>query len=274
MASLPYCSISGIWMPYLLRISKFSFSLYGVLAALSAIALCISFAVKSRKLKSFFETTAAHAVYVIQALQATVFLPYLEIRLEKSHFAKIFCWVLIEIYIYTVYLTSRQFSISKNDLVSVDKQTCVFIGIVIDLDVVLTSATLNVYFSFFISLVSSTMVLTVMLTQDQVFGNYVVDQILTSVALYFFTACIIISIYLFGQVQSGFTWVFVVTEIVVEITYNILSFYSRARKITKVAKNIQYLENVAISLRENIKRNAFQNKMLNDLLPTSKFTNS
>ena len=164
-------------------------------------------------------------MYVIQALRATVFLPYLEIRLEKSHCTRISCWVLIEIYIYTVYLTSRQFSISKNDLVSVDKQTNVFIGIVIDLDVVLTSATLNVYFSFFISLVSSTMVLTVMLTQDRVFGNYVVDQILTSVALYFFTACIIILTYLFGQVKSGFTWVFVVTEIVVEIAYNIFSFY-------------------------------------------------
>lgn len=274
MVSLPYCSISGLWIPYLLRIDQFSFPLYGALAGVSLVTLCISLLTRNKKRKSLFETITAHFVYVFQTLQATVFLPYLEIRLAKGQFARIFLWLVIEVYVYTVYVVSRSFSISKNDLVSINKQTYVFIGIVIDVNVVLSSALLNVYFSFFISLVSSTMVLVAMLTQDQVFGNYVVDQILTSVALYFFTACIIISVYLFGQVQSGFLKVFVIIEIVVEIVYNVLSFWVRAKKITKIAKNIQYLENVATSLRENIKRNAFQNKMLSNLLPTSKYSNS
>ena len=144
----------------------------------------------------------------------------------------------------------------------------------IDVEVMLSSVLLNVYFSFFISLVSSTMVLVVMLAQEQVFGNYLIDQVLTSVALYFFTASIIVSLYLFCQFKSGFLQVFLATEIIAEVLYNVLSFYARARKITKITKNIQYLENVATSLRENIKINAFQNKMLYSLLPTSKFSNS
>lgn len=274
MVSLPYCSISGLWMPYLLRISKISFPLYASLAGVSVITQCVSFLAKNKKQKTFFGTITAHLVYILQALQATIFLPNLEIRLAKDQFAKIFLWLTIEVYVYTTYLVSRSFAISKNDLMNVNKQTCVFIGVVIDVDVVLSSAFLNVYFSFFISLVSSTLVLLAMMAQDQVFGNYVVDQILTSFALYFFVACIIIAVYLFGQIQSGFLQAFVVTEVVAEIVYNFLSFWARAKKITKVAKNIQYLENVATSLRENIKRNAFQNKMLSNLLPTSKFSNS
>ena len=153
-------------MPYLLRISHISYPLYVLLVVLNAVVFGVSQLIRDQRIKQFLRTFVTHYIYVLQAIQATVFLPYLEIQFTRECFCKLLLLIILEVYTYTVYLSTDPFAMFKKDVLSLNKQICVFLGIVIDLSVVLSSSLLNVYFSFCAALISSTLVLSVMLTHS------------------------------------------------------------------------------------------------------------
>ncbi|CAL6043857.1 Conserved_hypothetical protein [Hexamita inflata] len=254
MQSMKYCSITVLFMPYLTQVGFVMYPLLIALTALNAILMVVQKYVKRQKLSRSIKNFAIMYLYVLKQTQTVVFLPHLQISFERKYYIQLIVLLAAELYIYIMYMFSTDPSEYSKDIMKQSKGTLLFIDLLIDFSTFTQSFLINVYYSFFNAISTSSTIALLYWVKRSVTGNSYLDQILQSLCIYFFISTILVSVYLFLRVDNAsFAAVFLTLQIVLLLSQNIYLFKKRAKQIIKVAKNIHFLENAAFSLRQNMK---------------------